>query len=272
MDNRQVATLAAILVAALIGLVVVVNLTGDDEPPTSTTTSSTSSTTTPTTADTSPSTTVPADLGDRVLAQLAARTADSTERARSLAAPGSPAEAYFLHQVAALSIVGDQPVARLEGSEPWRVCDQVDGGARCRTFDALTTDADGRLFSFEIDGRSIEGRLVVDGYTVSDGGVTVSLVSAYRTIPDDSMVVIVEIENGRSDGIIANGFAAVYSDPTLGDFEVASSVGLDAIAGGGSARMLFVFDSGDIAGDLVLPFTSADFTESFQITLTAATP
>lgn len=272
MENRQIIAVAGAILVGLIALAIAVTMTGDEEPPTSTSTTTTSSTTVPTTTDTAPPTSVPGEVGDRLFAQLAARTVDSATRARALTANGSPAAAYFDHQIAALGVVGPQPVSRLEGEDPWAICDDSGTGIVCRSFGSLTTDESGLVTDFEIDRTSVAGRVVIDGNTMTDEGVSLSLVSAFRTIPDDSMVVIVEITNDRAERIIVNGFAAVYSDPTLGDFEITSSVGIDEIAAGGSARMLFVFDGGDIGADLVLPMTNEDFTESFELTLTVAAP
>ncbi len=271
-DNRQALAVGGAAIAALIAISAIVALTGDDQSPTS---SSTSTTTTEvvTTEPTIVPTTVPRSVGDRFFSEIAQRTTSAAIRARALAADNSTAADYLDHLMGAMSVAGDQPPGRLEGAEPWRVCDAGDTTITCRSFDNLTVDDNGLVTGFEIDGIPINDRLVIDGNAASSDGVTVSLASAFLTVPNDSMVLVVDIENAREDvSLLTNGFAAVYSDPILGEFEITSAVGDDLIEPNKTVRMLFVFESGGLGGDLIVPFTTDDYSESLQIALTVAAP
>ncbi|NOX28505.1 MAG: hypothetical protein GXP35_00405, partial [Actinobacteria bacterium] len=230
--------------------------------------------TTTTAARSGPTTTVPPGIAEEFATNLAARSEAAAQRLVQLTATASLARGYIEHQIAALSVLPEQPLGRVDNSASNEVvvCDPTPTGGNCRTFGNFAVGADGLLTDFEIDGQSLEGRLLVGGRSGIDQSVTVTVVSAYLTIPADELVIVIDVTNQADDVALINGFAAVHRSSVGAEFEVTSVFGADEVAPGATSRAILVFAGGTIGGVLTVPASSSDFTTTFEIAIELLEP
>jgi len=265
-----------VVVIAVVLVVAVVVATRDDDvtnpPITSNPPSSILTTTTAVPSD--QTTTVPPGIATEFATNLAARSESAARRLVELTASDSLARRYVEHQVAALSVLPEQPIGRVDDSTSNEVvvCDPTPTGGQCRTFGNFAVGADGLLTEFDIDGQSLQGRLLTGGRSGIDGSVAVSVVSAYLTIPANELVVVIDVTNHANDVALINGFAAVHRSSTGAEFEVTSVLGADEVAPGVSSRAILVFGGGTIGGVLTVPASSSDFSTTFEITIELLEP
>lgn len=274
-QQRQAIIGGVAVVAILLVAAIVLSRGGDETGPAPVTTEGTAPIVTSSTTEVTVATSeVPADLPLRFATGLAARSTPAVERLVDLTATGSVARAYVLHRLASLSVVPDQPVARVEPITDgvFNICDVGANDVVCRRFTDFAVDADGLLVDFTINRLRLDDRLIALGRSGVSEDVKVSVVSAFETIPDDTVVVIAEIDNLGAEAVLINGFAAVHRGADGAEYEVVAVSGEDSIEPGATARLAFVFAGGAIGGAIVIPGSTADFENAFEVTVELTAP
>lgn len=272
MSSRDLAIAAGALFLVVGAIVAIAIAGGDDSGPEAGTSTTSSSTSTSSTSSSS-TTIVPGEVGERFTVNLAARTATGAQRIIDSARVGSPAEAYGLHQRAALTLAGPTPAARIEArtGDAIAVCDTIPAGAACRTFDDFTVDAAGMLETFTIDGRPLNELVLAGGMAGIHDDITMRVISALET-SQQRLVVIVEVVNVGAGDVLVNGFAAVHRAEDGTETEASSVVGDDLARAGMTVTIALFFDGADLGGVVTVPGQSADFSDAFDVAVALATP
>ena len=197
---RRWMPLAAVAVVAAIVIGVLVATGGDDEP--SEDPSEGTSTTVPITV---PGGDVALPAADALEYFEAYGTQDPDELARmlTLAAPGSSAHAYAVHQetLAGIDPQRNAPLdIALEG-DAIEACPEDDEDAECITYADFTATPDGLLTHFTINGSPLRDRVSVGtGSEVTAGPMTISIISSYLSVSDRLFVAyIVRNDGDRAD-------------------------------------------------------------------------
>jgi hypothetical protein len=185
--------------------------------------------------------------------------------------PGSPARAYAIHQQASVAAFPQQdPPDTVSVNE-----DTIDleatpneGEPYTTTYGDFEVDPDsGRLVSFSVNGESLDGRIVVGGQPVSSNGVTVTPVSAYRTVTGDVLNVNVEVANGTDGPFSAGAGNSSYVNADGSQVQTTYWGGPNDVQAGANAAFSIDFERSDLGGTLFYSGFLDDFrTEaSFQV-------
>lgn len=183
-----------------------------------------------------------------------------------LAEPESAAHAYAVHQRAVaqaqraggVADLSQGPAIPTEGG--YKLCDS-DGASNCTVFDDFKALPSGKLVSFKVDGEPIEKRLISskerDPQVISD--VSVRLISAYRTVTTDNLLVTFEVKNGTSGGITVASYDSQYVDSAGQQAKAAENAGLTDLQAGASSVLLSAFPGVDAGGTITLEVFNGDF-------------
>lgn len=151
----------------------------------------------------------PAQAARRYIEALATGSADKMQAMIELAAPGSSAQAYAVHQQAQAAAAQAEGIAPEPNPVTARagvleIC-RPGFESSCSTFGDFQVLPNGQVVSFTIDGKSIESRLipVADRPAVAAAGVSARLVSAYRSVQTEELVVAFEVRNDTSREVTA---------------------------------------------------------------------
>ena len=269
-QRRYSRLLGAVLVAVLVASGCTV-LDGDDNTATSTTV------TTPATTSTVPTTTVPLTpvLADettttilgldpttpvaRYLDALATGTATRVAAASDAASPGSSAAAYADYLSSVVEVAGDLPDRfRDLGTEEIKLC----AGQSCTVYTDFVLGPDGLLSTFSVEGEPLETRLISNGATRRSRGISVELLSAYRTA-SATVFVVLEVTNQTEDPIRPLHFAATYTAVgTAAPADAFQSAGPESIEPTEAEQLLLTFEESDLGGTITLvSLVGDDFVE-----------
>lgn len=217
-------------------------------------------------ADVDPTTTPAPPVTTTVPTTAAIETVDALDLADALAArdpvvagamiertvPGSAANAYLAHQAAARSLLPPTaPIAArataVAGSA--ELC-ETDGA--CVPIDELVLDpASGRLASFSVGGRPIDGRVVGAGTEATADGASVTALSSAVGI-DGTLTVVVESRNTGSSTIEWFGFAAGYTSGSGAAVDAAGAWGPATVDPDSIEVMLLAFPDADLPGRITM--------------------
>lgn len=230
-----------VLVAALLALAACDG--GGDTAPTTTP----SSTSPPTTSTIAPDVEAPDLISGYVLAL-----------ADPLADPGAlavgDALAYLDYRRLAADVFDEELVA-LPGQTTHQLCD-ADGCVEIA--DVETDPATGRVVTFTVDGRPIDGRIGGSGLIADDDGVVAQARTAYVT-GAGQLIVTVEVTDTTDAEVELFGFAAVLQPADgSGGVEAAAGFGDAIVQPGGTSVLVLVFDTDEPGGRIGLRGVRAD--------------
>ena len=150
---------------------------------------------------------------------LAATAPARLREGLTVTAPNSVAYRYLEHmasmfEVPAEAAPSDPPLVPLPvGDDGFKFCTIPDNDFSCNTYGDFTVDQAGKLVDFTINNKLVGPRLaVVSGRPVTVGDVKFTLMSAYRSIASDVLVVSVKVEAG-SEAITTNPKLWSYRGP-----------------------------------------------------------
>ena len=147
-------------------------------------------------------------------------TAPATVReGLKLTAPDSVAYRYLEH-IASLSEVyvepqtsDPAPAALPDGEDGFKFCTIPSNDFSCTTYGDFTVNQDGKLVDFTINKQPVGPHLtVVSGQPVTVGAVKFTLMSAYRSIESNVLVVSVKVDSG-AEAITTNPKLWSYRGP-----------------------------------------------------------
>lgn len=228
-----------------------------------------------TTAEASPTTVDPAavDVAEQYLRALTAADGPDVDAMTALSAPDSVAENYAVHTaaLAELQAAAGEPASggevRVEGDTVIATLVGSGGATVDTTWADFTLDDDGLLVDFTINGVALDDRLVVGGASDTVDGVTISVVSAFELITNDSPVVILEIDNGSDGRYRLSG--ASYEAPDGATVTSSPDEGRGLVVPAGATnRALLVFATAPLGGTLTLDGTLAGVPVTHEVPLT----
>ena len=129
--------------------------------------------------------------------------------AATFAKKGSPAFVYMTHQAnpaeaqldAGLEMVDDDITRNPDGS--FESCDSEN---ECVTFSDFKADADGKLVDLTVGGKAIAPRLVVgNGKDVKFGSSKITLLTAYRSVVSNNLLITLRVETSAKSVELFNG-------------------------------------------------------------------
>jgi hypothetical protein len=174
------------------------------------------------------------------------------------AAPVSDAALFAQHQASVQGLLAESASTRSATSVPTGidVCDPAGG---CVSYSDITTDADGLVTTFSVDGQPLAGRVVGAGVPDEHDGVSVRVISAYQTTEGDLLVVL-EVTSRTDVDIELFGFAAVLEslDVDVGAVEASGVWGTTSVAAFASGRQLIAFPASAPVGHVLLSGLRSD--------------
>ncbi|MEM8621304.1 MAG: hypothetical protein AAGF73_16425 [Actinomycetota bacterium] len=228
------------------------------------------------TSTTSTSTTSSAVPSGDPLAYVEAITNDTYDELDAMlaeVAPDGPAAWYGLHQLAVRTALSDAGLDSLIGEQT--VDQRGDAVTHCMSGDATIDDEcleftdfivdDGLLYTFSVDGVQIDDRLGVGGDPDSAAGVEASVVTSYRSIESDLLLVVVEVTAATPANLSLSG--STYVDPDGRQMSATQSVGPSDLQQGATALAIVGFAQADPGGTLVIEVSSDDFSNRGELTL-----
>lgn len=217
----------------------------------------------------------PAAVGvaEQYLEALTADDGPDVDTMTELSAPGSVAEKYAVHTAALadLQAAAGEPASggevRVEGDTVIATLVGSGGATVDTTWSDFTLDDDGLLVDFTINGVALDDRLVVGGASDTVDGVTISVVSAFELVTNDSPVVILQIDNGGDGPYRLRG--ASYEAPDGATVTSTPDEGRGLVVGAGASnRVLLVFATAPFGGTLTLDGTLAGAPVTHELPLT----
>jgi hypothetical protein len=150
---------------------------------------------------------------------LAATAPDTVREGLKLTAPNSVAYRYLEHmtnmsEVSAEAEPSDPARPALSvGDDGFKFCTIPSNDFSCTTYGDFTVNQDGKLVDFTIDKQPVGPHLIViSGQPVTVGGVKFTVLSAYRSIMANVLVVSVKVESG-TEAITTNPKLWLYRGP-----------------------------------------------------------
>ena len=185
---------------------------------------------------------------------------DELERAIDLSAEGSVAGDYALHRLGLAEAIAGSSVdpstalgveTAVEDGQV-TVCTAEQGQSpTCVALAGFTTDDAGLLTGFTIDGADPGSRLVVEpGSPVEGGGVTVTPVSAYQSVQNDVLGIVLEVRNDSDAAFSGAGSSATYVGPDGTEVTAVNAFEPRSLAPGETALVAVVFDDSAVGGTL----------------------
>ncbi len=261
--------MVAVVVAAALGGAA---CTGGDDPP-------------PTTAATAPSappTTMAvvedSDAAIDYFAALASRDPEQTTVMLTSSSPGSTANDYARHQVAARRILGADEPGFVEADDVSAiVCagpPEPEQDVVCSTYEDFAFDPEGRLTGFTVGGEGLASRLSVDGPPTVVDRITVQHASAYRSPATETLFVVLDVINESANDFELFAFAATYrpaeDEPVV---EALGAWGETTLAAGASGQVLVRFADAELGGVVnVSGWSDVSVGVTFVVQLAASNP
>ena len=150
---------------------------------------------------------------------VAGTAPDTVREGLKLTAPNSVAYRYREHmanmsEVSAEAESSDPARAALQvGDDGFKFCTIPSNDFSCTTYGDFTVNEDGKLVDFTIDKQPVGPHLtVVSGQPVTVGGVKFTVLSAYRSVQANVLVVSVKVESG-AEAITTNPKLWLYRGP-----------------------------------------------------------
>ena len=150
---------------------------------------------------------------------LAATDPATLREGLKLTAPGSAAYRYLEHMASMSEVSAETepsdpaPAALPVGNDGFKFCTIPSNDFSCNTYGDFTVNQDGKLVDFTINKKPVAPRLtVVSGKPVTVGDVKFTLMSAYRSIASDVLVVSVKVDAG-AEAITTNPKLWTYRGP-----------------------------------------------------------
>jgi hypothetical protein len=153
----------------------------------------------------------------------------------------------------------------LEGDEAVDVCNE----GFCDRFSGFDV-VDGRLRSFELNGLPIDDRLAAPSKP-RPGSTAMRVIGAFERVTVDELAVVVAI--AAEEELAVAWEDVVYANPDTGDIPVDlfASAYPPVIPEGGEHAVVLQFPTGDLGGELVLPYTrpSSEAQQQVRVTVEA---
>ena len=183
-----------------------------------------------------------------------------------LTEPGSVAHAYAIHQRAVAQAqraggaadLGQGPA--IPADTGYKLCDP-DATSNCTVYDDFKALQNGKLVSFTVNGQPIEKRLISSKERDPQvlAAVSVQLISAYRTITTDNLLVTFEVKNGTKGEITVASYDSQYVDAAGQQAKAAENAGLTDLQSGAATVLLSSFPGVDVGGTITLEVFDGDF-------------
>lgn len=198
---------------------------------------------------------------------LASEDPATMDGARKLAAPGSVAQAYAIHQIAATNAFLDggtpadkQVLTSINGGFKNCQTDITNGDAPCTTFTKLSSTA-GKISSFAVGGQDISKRISLgDGKTTAVGGLgDAKFISSYVTSAN-ALWVIFEVHS-KSQTLEINTTSFKYRAPDGRQSTASSDTfgGPTELQGDSKATIIAIFDKAAPGGEVTMDFSDKDY-------------
>jgi hypothetical protein len=185
---------------------------------------------------------------------LAARDPNRSDELIAVASVGTAAGSYAQHQAAARNILGAaNPGSSRIIVDGYQVCSAASSPERsvvCTAFTDFVVTSDNLIESFDVQGLPVAGQVVAGSPPTQAEGITVRAQSAYRSPANNSLTVIVLIENGSDDKIELFPFAATYQLDDGDAVNVDGHWGDATVAAGEEARILVRVPDTELQGIL----------------------
>jgi hypothetical protein len=190
---------------------------------------------------------------------------------------GSPADAFVTYllgfgtarldsrqgQLAPFTVTAS--TTALAGDEAVDVCNE----GFCDQFSGFDV-VDGRLRSFDLNGLPIDDRLAAPSKP-RPGSTAMRVIGAFERVTVDELAVVVAIAADEELAVAWDD--VVYANPDTGDIPVdlLASAYPQVIPGGGEQAVVLQFPTGDLGGELVLPYTrpSSEAQQQVRVTVEA---
>lgn len=171
---------------------------------------------------------------------------DLMRESRKFAVRDSIADGYLLHQTYSVEAFLDageytEPAVITQDGEGYKSCSyEFDGSESCATFTKFKVK-DGQVTEFLVDGKEPGPRLVVgDGRAEKQGGVEVELLSSYKSIQAESLVVTARVTTGREPADVEL-LSATYRAPNGKQRKATQSIGPETVDADSNAVVALVF-------------------------------
>jgi hypothetical protein len=255
------------VILAAIGAVLLVGCGNDPEVVREDSTSSTTASTTTTEPPTD------AEAVRQYFDALATQEPSEMEKMTSAAAPESPAALYAVHQSASTqSYISSgavlQPQTTSYSKEEVTVCgtDTADDPEVCTTFSGFVVDDSGLLTDFKVNDEELAPRLgTTDQGELAGPGVTVRLVSAYRSVQSGDLMVVVSATAGSGE-VELESYSASFVAEDGTQYEAAAGTGPSDLRAGATATFTSSFAGAPLGGryivDLLTPLGASASYES----------
>lgn len=194
---------------------------------------------------------------------------DKMAASQKLAAPGSVAEAYLIHQAAVANATNDggeatavNKVTKIKNG--YKLCDiagiadSADPADACADFTDFKSEGV-RISSFSISGNSLSDRITLgDGKSIKIGNLAkAKFVSAYRT-SGDALFVVFEIKSGPND-IAINTSSFKYRAPDGRQTVAAFQFGPTDLTSDSKATIVAVFNKAKVGGEVTMDISDSNY-------------
>lgn len=195
--------------------------------------------------------------GKQYFQMLAANDVDSLEKARSLAAPGSPARAYASHRYFAVLSDADWAggTAKMETTAwGYSTCE----GADCIQFADIKVEQ-GKVRTFDVSGEDISNVVSEGtGKTVTLGNLgSAKIVSSYLSPLSGNLFVTVKFASPPRK-TITTSYVATYRGPDKRQVDNTDQVGPTTLQPDSVAYNVFVFKSTKFGGRILVKVANDD--------------
>ena len=206
---------------------------------------------------------------ENVMAYVEAHLSDDFTGAEQYAEPNSPAMGYLFHQTAYQDAVAESegwnlvPASVVGGDRLSRTVDATDDYGAFQYHD-FEVGPSGRVSAFSSAAGPVAERLSISpGWPADDGGVHLSLISAY--VNDALALVVVAGVSNFTDGPLQTPDPARYTNPDGTELVIDPGwwVGYEQIGHGGRSYM-FYFPEGELGGTLSYNLVLPDGTSQVQ--------
>ncbi|MDS2171336.1 hypothetical protein Q7C18_01320 [Nesterenkonia sp. CL21] len=192
---------------------------------------------------------------------IAASTPSALRDAADLVMPDSPAAdylTYYTHNIEASIDAGltEDGGESSDIEDGYEACATYDGETSCTAY-TESTGRDGQIYSFLVEGREIEDRLIVgSGESVETlGGSTVEFIAAYLNANDTHLLVAYELHTG--DARLQMPLTS-YRGPSGRQSQSDGDWGARSLSPDSMSHYVASFPSAELGGELHLELVDED--------------